>query len=77
MGRKSWKADQPTIPYFQGQVSSNKLNYRLWFILEGGFSNETNLFPMDKTFDAVLKDCIFLQFWCFNFHGGKIQFPRW
>jgi len=26
-----------------------------------------NLFSMNKTFDAVLKDCIFLQFCCFLF----------
>ena len=44
MGRKNWKAFQPTIPYFQGQVSSNKLNYGFWVIMEGGYSNETNYF---------------------------------
>ena len=29
---------QPTIPYSQGQVSSNKLSYRVQFI-EGGYTN--------------------------------------
>ena len=35
-----------------------------------------NLFSMDKTFDAVLKDDIFLQFSCFLyvFYGSKINF---
>ena len=34
------KAFQLTIPDSQGQVSSNKLNYRVYFIIEGGYNNE-------------------------------------
>jgi len=28
---------RPTIPDSQGQVSSNQLNYRIWFMSEGGY----------------------------------------
>ena len=41
-GQTSWHAIkklQPTIPDSQGQVSSNELNYRVWFIIDGGYSN--------------------------------------
>ena len=29
---------KPTIPDSQGQVSSNKLNERVWFIIGGGYN---------------------------------------
>ena len=41
---------QPSIPDSQGQVSSNQLNYRLWFISEGGYSKYIRLISLDKTF---------------------------
>ena len=31
---------KPTIPDSQGQVSSNKFNYRVWFIIESGYNIE-------------------------------------
>ena len=34
------KAFQPTIHDSQGQVSSNKLSYKVYFIIGGGYSNE-------------------------------------
>jgi len=36
------KTFQSTIPAYQGQLSGNKLNYRVWFIIGGGYSNELN-----------------------------------
>ena len=38
-GWRCWHAIrklQPIIPDSQGQVSSDKLNYRVWFIIKGG-----------------------------------------
>ena len=64
MDRESWHAIKKlTIPDSQGKVSSN-VNYRIWFFIEGCYSNDSNIlnsFSSDKTFDAMLNGYIFLQ----------------
>ena len=35
-----WQGELACHPDSEVHVSSNKLNYRIWFIVEGGHSNE-------------------------------------